>query len=281
MSRLVWLQITKVLWNPVCRWHVMNYYVQLISRLRTSFIWFSFLGAAQFHSKARSFQDCVCPLLLSILFVNFIFPCKIHSLCVHLVSTCQNQKSVDINLLTRLTVHMLEPLFVRMKPDNIFITCSCRGYGCIVAAIVYIFYQLISQGNKIIRTWVTFFDSRNQLFVVVLSAYKRKHIFCCKFQSKAFWFTGLVLTNTIDSLKQFLVHELPLFVNRNWLSNMYTVVVIGSVWVMLILPRNFLMLRIENILPSIASHLMPLARFFYKWKNAVEQKWQRWTATRS
>jgi len=43
---------------------------------------------------------------------------------------------------------------------------------------------------------------------------------------------------------------------------MYMVVVIGSVWVMLILPRNFLMLRIENILPSIASHLMPLASFF-------------------
>ena len=104
------------------------------------------------HSKVRSFEDCVCPLLLSILFVHFIFPCLINSLCVHLVSTCRNQKSVDINLLTRLTVHcMLEPLFVRMKPDNIFITCSCRGYGCIVAAIVYIFHQLISQGNKISR----------------------------------------------------------------------------------------------------------------------------------
>jgi hypothetical protein len=61
-----------------------------------------------------------------------------------------NQKSVNINLLTRLTVHcMLETLFVLMKPDNIFRTCSCRAYGCIVAAIVYIFYQLISQGIKL------------------------------------------------------------------------------------------------------------------------------------
>ena len=100
-------------WNVVCRWHVMNYYVQLRSRFITSFIWFSFLSAAQFHSKVRSFQDCVCPLLLSILFVHFIFSCQINSLYVHLVSTCRNQKSIDINLLIRLTVHcMLEPLFV-------------------------------------------------------------------------------------------------------------------------------------------------------------------------
>jgi hypothetical protein len=43
---------------------------------------------------------------------------------------------------------------------------------------------------------------------------------------------------------------------------MYTVFVIGSVWGMLILPHNFLMHKIENILPIIAFHLMPLARFF-------------------
>ena len=134
----------------------MNYYVQLRSRFITSFIWFSFLSAAQFHSKVRSFQDCVCPLLLSILFVHFIFPCQINSLCVHLVLTCRNQKSVDINLLTRLTVHcMLEPLFVWMKPDNIFITYSCRGYDCIVVGLLPLFISSISwflRGIKFYRT---------------------------------------------------------------------------------------------------------------------------------
>ena len=134
----------------------MNYYVQLRSRFITSFIWFSFLSAAQFHSKVRSFQDCVCSLLLSIFFVHFILPCQINSLCVYLVSTYRNQKSVDINLLTRLTVHcMLESLFVWMKHDNIFITCSCRGYDCIVASLLPLCASSISwflRGIKFHRT---------------------------------------------------------------------------------------------------------------------------------
>jgi hypothetical protein len=133
----------------------MNYYVQLRSRFITSFIWFSFLGAAQFHSKVSSFQDCM-PSAPQLLFVHFIFPCQIHSLCVHLVSTCQNQKSVDINLLTRLIVHcLLEPLFVRTKPDNIFIACSCHGYGCIVAGLLPLCISSIScflRGIKFQRT---------------------------------------------------------------------------------------------------------------------------------